>query len=118
VTDAISAKSTTVIISDASNASVTLEADGSVQRINLADASIKLAVTSSINKTYKVVTEPNVTPLIGLCQVQNGGLFDWTDTFKPLTSSFMSAPETTRTLENSPDVQTEQKARLFFGQVK
>jgi hypothetical protein len=118
VTDIITAGSATIVISDADNCSVKLEADASVPRIDLADASINLALVSSVNKSYQILSKSNISPLIALCQVGNGGLFDWTNSFKPLISEFMANPEITRTLENSPAVPTEQKSQLHFSQVK
>ncbi len=75
ISSVLAAKATTVIISRARGASISLEASSpSVQIIDLADATIKLQATSSKNIGLKVVTEAGMIPLLGLHKIQKDGL--------------------------------------------
>lgn len=71
VTSVMDAKATTVIVSTARNAAISLEAKGEgVKTVDLADASIKLGFTHSKNVGFKVITADGMTPLLGLMQVK------------------------------------------------
>lgn len=114
VTDVIKAGATTLAISGGHSASIVFEATGDVERINLADASLGLAVKSASNVGYQVVAEKGLIPLLGLCKIQSSFLW-FNDKFKPLTKSSMVLYN----LENSSQVQTEgSNEELYFGQLK
>ncbi len=63
VTSLIEAKSTTAIISTSSHGAIVFNAECDVPHIDLADAALKLGVTSESNIGLKLVTEPNCFPL-------------------------------------------------------
>ena len=62
------AGSSTIAISSGSKGSLVLQADAKVKQINLADASMKLGVSSESNVGLKVICRGGLTPLLGLAQ--------------------------------------------------
>lgn len=68
VTSLIEAKSTTAIVSSSSHGAIVLNAESDVTTIDLADASLKLAIASESNIGLKLVTEPNCSPLFACHQ--------------------------------------------------
>jgi hypothetical protein len=71
ITSVIGAAATTVAVSGAANASISLEAkDSGLPAVNLADASIDLAISAEKNIGLKLVSATGTKPLIGLAQVQ------------------------------------------------
>ncbi len=65
VTNLVTAGATTVVISSADAASLSLEADANISNINLSDASLRLGVKHEKNIGYKVVTQGGMIPLLG-----------------------------------------------------
>lgn len=116
ITDLVTSKATTVVISSASNAKIVLEAKGNSPKIDLADASIGLNVTSSTNIGYQVIAQAGLTPLIGLSMVQSGFLW-WGNDFKPLSDQIMGNPDLGRVLQDSPRIETEPRPYLRFSQL-
>lgn len=117
VTDLVKAGATTIAVSAGKSASIVFEAIGDTERINLADASVGLAIKSSSNVGYQVVAAQGLIPLIGLCGIQSTFLW-WGDDFKPL-SRRLSDVQLLNALEHSPRVRTEEsKEALYFGQLK
>ena len=68
ITSLIHAKSTTAIISSSDHGAIVLNAETEVPAIDLADASVKLGVSSESNIGLKLVTEPNCAPLFACHQ--------------------------------------------------
>jgi hypothetical protein len=68
ITTLIEAKSTTAIISSSSNGTIVLNAETNVPHIDLADAALKLGVSSESNIGLKLVTEPGCAPLFACHQ--------------------------------------------------
>jgi hypothetical protein len=77
ITELVSSASTTVIIASEKSAAMSLVARGEVPRIDLADARLRLAVSSQRGIGYQTVTEEGMTPLFGLSKVRPRGLFWW-----------------------------------------
>jgi hypothetical protein len=63
ITTLITAKSTTAITSTSRDASIVLEAEGNVPKVDLASADLKLAVASQSNIGLKIITQPDCSPL-------------------------------------------------------
>ncbi len=77
VTQVVRAGTTTVIISLKAGASVSLEATGDVQAIDLADASLRLRpVDNSSDSVYKVTSAEGMTPLMKLFRVKRSGIIN------------------------------------------
>ena len=68
ITSLIEAKSTTAIISSSMQGSIVLNTEADVPSIDLADAALKLGVSSESNIGLKVVTEPDCWPLFACHQ--------------------------------------------------
>ena len=66
LTNLVEAGNTTAFISLSDSASITLEAEGGVRRIDLADASLKLNIKSYSDVGLRVATDGNLRPLIGI----------------------------------------------------
>ena len=71
VTDTITAKATTVAVSNQKNSAITFEVTGDVNKVDLADADIGLKTASNDNVGYQVVTVEGMTPLIKLMKLQS-----------------------------------------------
>jgi len=116
VTDLVKAEKAIVTISQSDNSAISFEADSpAVEKINLADASIKLSLSSEKNIGYKVPADEGVILLMGLCKIKNPFLW-WGGGFKPqplkMTESMMYK------MENAPGIKTEESAdELIFGQM-
>jgi len=116
ITDTVKAGATTIAVSGGQTASIVLEATGDVERINLADASMGLAIKSAKNVGYQVVAEKELTPLYALCKIQSAFMW-WGPEFKPLSKAF-SDRLLLEAVENSPQIQTEgSDEALYFGQL-
>lgn len=116
VTDLVKAGATTVAISGGASASIVFEATGDADRIDLADASVGIAVKSSRNVGYKVVAGKGLYPLIGLCKIQSAFPF-WPQKFRPVSAAIGDFG-VRAALEDSTRVRTEDSpSALYFGQL-
>jgi len=98
VTGLLESANATVIVSGSSNSSISLEASSDkVLNIDLADASLKLAIRRAKNVAFKVITESGLVPLISLSKVQ-GSIFD-DDSFGPQTGRLVAPLESEKTPE-------------------
>ena len=88
ITSLIAAKSTTAIISSSTQGSIVLNTEANVPTIDLADAALKLAVSSESNIGLKVVTEPDCWPLFACHQAH------WRLLGKPGWQTKLLRPET------------------------
>lgn len=70
VTDLVTARSTTVAISNSAQAALTLAADAAVPNIDLADSSVELKAASSKGVGYQVVSAPGLSPLFALARLR------------------------------------------------
>ena len=71
ITRLVQADSTTIIISGKTNASISLDAKGvAIPNIDLADASIKLAVSVDDGIGFKIITEDGYFPMIGISGIK------------------------------------------------
>ena len=87
ITTLVKAKSSTIVMSSSSDASITIQATSSaVQSIDLDDASIQLSVTAFKDLAIEIVTEGDLTPMLGLSGI-HGGIFS-DDSFGPLSTLF------------------------------
>jgi len=76
VTNLLKAGATTVVVSNGSSASVSLEAQADdIEAIDLADASVGLRIKSESNLGLKIIAEGGMTPLFGLMKIQRLSLF-------------------------------------------
>ncbi len=116
ITDLIRAKATTIAVSNANDANIVLQADGSIPQINLADTSIGLTVKSATNVGYQVIAKDGLIPLLGMSKIQSSFLW-WGKDFKPLTAEMMSNLSLTRTLQDSPNTSSEPASYLQFAQL-
>ncbi len=115
VTDLVRAGATTVAISGGRASSVVFEAEGDIERIDLADASCGFKVTDKKNVGYIVGAKKGLIPLIGLSKIQSKFLW-FNEGFKPLLVS--CSIEMLSTMMNSPLIQTEESPKdLYFGQI-
>jgi len=116
VTDIIAAGATTLAVSGSSSSSIVFEATGNVPNIDLADASVGLAIKSSRNVGYQVVAQQGLTPLIALSKIKPQFIV-WGGDFQPLSMKMLN-PLSVGVLEESPHVETESsEEELFFGQI-
>lgn len=71
ITRLVQADSTTIIISGKTNASISLDAKGAaIPNIDLADTSIKLAVSVDNGIGFKIITEGGYFPMIGISGIK------------------------------------------------
>jgi hypothetical protein len=70
VSSLLSAAATTAIVSGAKSGSISLEATANVDRVDLADANVGVAVKAEKNLDLKTITAQGMQPLMGLSQVQ------------------------------------------------
>ena len=121
VTDFIEARAATIMVSGGSSASIELEATADVPKIDLANASLGLAIKSSTNIGYQLIKQADdatLKPLIGFSKIQSKWFFS-SDDFKPLALGMDKAAIITA-LEAEDDFQTERDPEqdLYFGQLK
>lgn len=117
VTDVIKAGATTVAISGGRTSSIVIEATGSEPTINLADASVGLAMKSASNVGYQVIAGQGLTPLLGLSGIKSNFLGFGSD-FRPLSMT-MRNPSILQAMEISDEIQTERSPEdLTFGQLE
>jgi len=69
LTDRVRAGATTIAMSASSSAGVTLQAAANLPTIDLASGSLKLTASRTKDVAYTIVTESNLTPLIGFCGI-------------------------------------------------
>jgi hypothetical protein len=116
VTDLVNSGSTTIAVSGASSAEIAFEAEGEVPQIDLADASLGLAVRKVKNVGYQVVAASGLVPLIGLAKVQPK-FWIFGEEFKPLARSL--APDAGPSAEPvDPEETREPVEGLYFGQLR
>ena len=70
VISVVKADSTTALVSSSNDASIVLEADASIPKIDLADASIKLNIKSQKNIGFSFVTKAGCVPLFTLGKIK------------------------------------------------
>jgi hypothetical protein len=115
VTDIVQAGATTIAISGGKSSSIIFEAVGDVNRIDLADASIGMNITSQKNIGYVIEAKSGLIPLIGLSKIQSTFLW-FGDDFKPLSLTMNQSMLST--MRNSSKILTEESDDLYFGQIK
>src|SRR3989339_604851 len=115
VTDIVKAGATTIAISGGKTSSIIFEAAGDVDRIDLADASIGMKITSQKNIGYVVEAKVGLIPLIGLSKIQSTFLW-FGDDYQPLSLTMNHSMLST--MRNSTQIQTEELDDLYFGQIK
>ena len=115
VTDLVQAGKTVIAISQSNNSAISFEADSpALEKINLADASIKFNLTSEKSIGYKVDALEGLNILIGLCKIKNPFLW-WGGEFSQ--RSVMTESMKYK-IENSPGIKTEKSVdELIFGQM-
>ncbi len=116
VTDLVEAGKTVIAISQSNNSAISFEADSpSIEKIDLADASIKFNLTSEKSIGYKVDADDGLIILIGLCKIKNPFLW-WGGDFKPRTLRMTESMEFR--IENAHGIKTEGSVEeLIFGQL-
>ncbi len=116
VTDLVQAGKTIIAVSKGNNSGISFEADSpAIEKINLADASIKLNLTSERSIGYKVDAQDGLYILLGLSKIKN--VFPWwKDNFSP--EKLLMTEAIQYRIENSPEIKTEETAEeLAFGQM-
>ena len=115
VTDVVVAGATTIAISGGKTSSIVFEASGNVDRIDLADASLNLNITSQESVGYVVEAKKGLVPLIGMSKIQS--TFLWVgEKYKPI--SLVLNHSRFSIMRNSPDIQTEESSDdIYFGQM-
>lgn len=116
VTDLVRSKATTIAVASAANARLSIEASGDVAQIDLADASIGLAIRAARNVGYQVIAASGLTPLLGLSQIQSSFLW-WGNHFKPLAAGLAGNPRRIAALQSSSAVTTEPDGEIAFRQL-
>jgi hypothetical protein len=116
VTDLVSVERTIIAISEGESSGIQLEAESpALEKINLADPSIKLSLNTEKNVGYKVAAEEDLNLLIGLCKFKNPFLW-WGGEFKPRTLKMTY--EMSYAIENAPGIKTEETVDdLIFAQM-
>jgi hypothetical protein len=113
VTGLLESANATVIVSGSNNSSISLEASSDkILNIDLADASLKLAIRRAKNVAFKVITESELVPLISLSKVQ-GSIFD-DDHFEPQIGRLTAPLES----EKAPELTIIKRPNgemVFFG---
>lgn len=116
VTDIVKAGSTTILVSGGKSSSVSLEAKGDVEKIDLADASLGLSVKRVRNVGYEVIAEEGMTPLLGLSGIRRRFPFI-RSRFKSYNVELYSSGMIDA-MNVSEDIETEGDADdLYFGQI-
>jgi hypothetical protein len=116
VTDVVTAGKTIIAVSRSSNSAITFEAETpGIEKIDLADASIKLGLKTEKNIGYKVDAKDGLNILIGLCKIKNP--FPWNGpVFKPQKMKMTKSMHFR--IENEPQIKTEASPdELYFGQL-
>jgi len=116
VTDLVTAGRTIIAISASDNSGISFAADSpAIENINLADASVKLGLTSQRSIGYKVEAVEGLIILLGLCKMKNPFLW-WGGGFTPRTLKMTNTM--INKIEDSPGIETEKSADdLIFGQL-
>ncbi len=116
VTDLVKAGKTVIAISQGKNSAISFEADSpAVERINLADASVKISLTSERNIGYKADGAEGLDILLGLCKLKNAFLW-WGGGFGHKAMRMTETMEFR--IENSSAFKTEESIEeLYFGQM-
>ncbi len=116
VTDLVKAGRTVIAISQGRNSTISFEAESpAVERINLADASVKLNLTSERSIGYKVDGAEGLDILLGLCKIKNA--FIWGSGEFGHKAMRMTESMEFR-IENSSAFKTEESLdELYFGQM-
>jgi len=116
VTDLVEAGRTIIAISQSNNSGISFEADSpTVEKINLADAGIKINITSERSIGYKVDAAEGLFILFGLCKIKNPFLW-WGGDFNPRT--LLMTDSMKFKIENAHGITTEQSLdELIFGQM-
>lgn len=127
VTSVIRSGATTIVTSAGASSSAVLEAVGEVDRIDLADASIKLGMKQQRNVGLQIVTREGLQPLMGMSQVQAIHHF-WPfvagHDLKPKYATGHSTPAETDQKKLAALVQQVQKGQekvedhFFFGSLR
>lgn len=117
VTDLVKAGKTIVAISQSNNSGISFEADSpAIEKINLADASVKFNLTSEKSIGYKVDATAGMDILIGLCKIKNAFIWWGDGDFKPKTA--MLSESMKYKMENATGIKTENSLdELVFGQI-
>jgi hypothetical protein len=115
VTDLVNAGKTVVAISKSKDSSINFEADSpALEKINLADASIKISASNEKNIGFKVDAQEGLNILMGLCKIKNKFLW-WN---KEFTHKVMLYEQMKYTIENNDAIKTEESTEeLAFGQM-
>jgi hypothetical protein len=116
VTDLVSAERTIIAISEGESSGIQFEAESpALEKINLADASIKLSLNAEKNVGYKVPADEGLNLLIGLCKIKNPFLW-WGGEFQSRTLKMTK--EMSYAIENAPGIKTEETVdELVFAQM-
>lgn len=116
VTDIVKAGRTIVAISASDNAGISFSADSpAIENIDLADASVKLGLTTQRSIGYKVGAIEGLDLLIGLCKLKNPFLW-WGGEFRPRT--LRMTDEMINRIEDAPGIKTETSSdELIFVQL-
>ena len=116
VTDLVSSGQTIIAISAGNNAGISFGAESpGIENINLADATVKLSLTTQRSIGYKIEALEGLTLLLGLCKLKNPFIW-WGGGFNPrtlrMTTSMIDK------IEDAPGIVTEQSPdELIFGQL-
>lgn len=110
VTELARSGSTTVIVSAARDARIVLEAEGEVDKIDLANAGLNARLAAQSNIGFQAVTESGMTPLLGLSRVRPRGLFWWRRTALRRQLGFTPDPDAAQ--EPDPTFQDSLDERL------
>ncbi len=117
VTDLVQSGLTILAISKSNNSEISFETDSpQIEKINLADASIKVNLHRESSIGYKVEGKEGLYIMMGLCKIKNRFIWWGTGDFEPKTLRF---PTSARTMmENSSAIKTEESAEdLAFAQL-
>lgn len=116
VTDLVKAGRTIIAISQSDSSGISFEVSSSaIEKINLADASIELNITSEKSIGYKVDATDGMYILMGLCKIKNP--FLWLGGgFLPKTTMMTESMEFK--IENTSGIRTEDSVdELIFAQM-
>ncbi|MCL6102726.1 MAG: hypothetical protein M1292_09580 [Bacteroidetes bacterium] len=116
VTDLVQTERAIIAISNSGNAGISIEADSPlIEKINLADASIKMSLKTEKDIGYKVPADEGLMLLIGICKIKNPFLW-WGGNLVPLAE--IKGPDVLYRIENAPEIVTESSVdELIFGQM-
>lgn len=116
VTDLVQSERAIIAVSNSSNSGISLEADSPlIEKINLADVSIKMSLKTEKDIGYKVPADEGLILLIGLCKIKNPFLW-WGGNFAQKIG--MTSLDVQYRIENAPEILTEASFdELIFGQL-